>query len=562
MAVVDSYSTAEDTALTVAAPGVLGNDSDIDGDPLTANLVAGPASGLLALNSDGGFTYTPDANFNGADSFTYTANDGTVASDITKVSLTVTAVNDPPVANPQSVTTNEDVNTGITLTGSDVDEDPLFFSVVTQPTNGILVGDAPELEYQPAANANGADSFTFRVSDGKATSDPATVSITVNPVNDAPVATNGSLTTVQDTPANGTLQASDVDGDPLTFSIVANGGKGTAAVTDVATGAYTYTPNAGASGADSFTFKASDGLLDSNTATVAITITPSSNPPTAVADAYSMAEDTSLAVTAPGVLGNDSDPNGDPLTAVLVDGPASGALALDNNGGFSYTPVLHFFGSVSFTYKANDGTADSNVATVDITVNSVNDAPVAQDSTLAVQFNTPATGTFLCSDVEGDPVTCSIVSNGTKGTVVVTDAAVGAFTYTPNTGATGADSFTFKACDGLLDSNIATVRITIASANRPPVALGDIYTTNKTGRLTVGGSGVLRNDWDWERGRLTAVLVTGPQHGTLTFYTNGSFSYVANAGYIGIDSFTYQASDGSLRSNTAKVTILVFGKRR
>ena len=553
----DAYTTAEDTPLTVAAPGILGNDADVDGDPLTAVLVAGPTSGLLALNSDGGFTYTPDVDFNGADSFTYQANDGTANSNTATVSITVTAANDPPVANAQSVTTDEDTAVAVTLTGSDPDGDPLTFTVETPPGKGTLEGTAPNLTYTPAANVNGADSFTFRANDGTASSDPATVSITINAVNDAPVAADGALATPQDTPAGGTFQCSDVDGDPMTCSIVTNGAKGTAAIT--ANDAYTYTPNAGATGEDSFTFKASDGLFDSNIATISVSIMPVSGPPVAADDAYSTAEDTALTMAAPGVLGNDSDPNGDPLTAVLVIEPTSGTLALAGNGGFTYTPDANFNGADSFTYKANDGTADSNVATVSITVTPVNDAPVVQNGVLTVAFNTPGNGTFLCSDADGDPMICSIVGNAAKGTVAITGDV---YTYTPNADATGEDSFTFKASDGLLDSNVGTITVTIGQANRPPVALNDVYKTNRNGRLTVGDSGVLRNDRDWERARLTAVLVDSPQHGVLTLKANGSFTYVADAGYLGIDTFTYRASDGSLLSNTATVFILVLGKKR
>src|SRR5204863_1863821 len=126
--------------------------------------------------------------------------------------------------------------------------------------------------YPPAANATGADSFTFKAKDGTVDSTPATVTITITAVNDAPVAASGTLTTAEDTPASGTLVATDVDGDSLTYSIVVNGAKGTATITNAATGAFTYTPNADANGADSITFKASDGTADSNVATVSITI--------------------------------------------------------------------------------------------------------------------------------------------------------------------------------------------------------------------------------------------------------------------------------------------------
>ncbi|PYR58664.1 MAG: hypothetical protein DMF91_16680, partial [Acidobacteria bacterium] len=130
-------------------------------------------------------------------------------------------------------------------------------------------------------------------------------------------------------------------------------------------------------GPDSFTYKAHDAALDSNVATVAMTVNAVNDPPVAVSDSYAGTEDTALTVAAPGVLANDTDVESDPLTAILVSGPAHGTLTLNANGSFTYTPAANYNGSDSFTYQANDGTANSNVATVTITVNGVNDAPVA-----------------------------------------------------------------------------------------------------------------------------------------------------------------------------------------
>src|SRR5207237_1025847 len=131
------------------------------------------------------------------------------------------------------------------------------------------------------------------------------------------------------------------------------------------------------SGPDAFTYKANDGSADSNLATVTLTITAVNDAPLAVGDSYSLNEDGVLNVAATGVLTNDSDIEGDPLTVVLVSGPTNGSLTLNVNGTFTYTPSANFNGTDSFTYKVNDGTADSNVATVTLTVTAVNDAPLA-----------------------------------------------------------------------------------------------------------------------------------------------------------------------------------------
>jgi VCBS repeat-containing protein/predicted outer membrane repeat protein len=365
VAVNNNYSTNEDTQLTVSAPGVLGNDTDTDGDPLTAVLNSSTTHGTLTFNSDGSFDYTPALNYNGSDSFTYHANDGALNSSIATVSITITPVNDAPVANSQSVTTAEDTLKAITLTATDVDGDPLTWSIVTPPAHGALTGTAPNLNYTPNLNYNGPDSFTFKVRDGTVDSNIATVSITITPVNDAPVANPQSVTTTEDTAKAITLTATDVEGDTLTWSIVTPPAHGTLTGTAPA---LTYTPDANYNGPDSFTFKVNDGKVDSNVATVTITVTPVNDAPVAVVDSYVTNEDTTLIVDAPGVLGNDTDAENDPLTAILNVGPTHGDLTLNANGSFVYTPDANYFGIDSFTYHANDGKLDSNIATVTIVI--------------------------------------------------------------------------------------------------------------------------------------------------------------------------------------------------
>src|SRR5213075_3203231 len=200
-------------------------------------------------------------------------------------------------------------------------------------------------------------------------------------------------------------------------------------------------------GPDSFTYKANDGLADSPTnATVSITVTPVNDPPgtsSAIVadDAYTTPEDTTLTVVAPGVLANDSDVDGDPITAILVDSPAHGTLSLNADGSFSYTPVVNYNGPDSFTYKANDGQADSPTnATVSITVTPVNDPPGTSGAIVADDaYTTPEDTTLIVSapgvldndtDVDGDPLTAVLVNGPAHGTLSLNSD--GSFTYTPS----------------------------------------------------------------------------------------------------------------------------------
>ena len=178
-----------------------------------------PAHGSLSGTSPN-LTYTPAADFNGGDSFAFKANDGAVDSAPATVSITVTPVNDAPAADAQALTTDEDTPATLTLTGTDVDGDPLSFAVVTPPSHGSLAGTAPNLTYVPAADFNGSDSFEFKTNDGALDSPVVTVAVTINPVNDAPIATTQTLSTTEDAQLAVTLGGTDVDADPLSFTVV------------------------------------------------------------------------------------------------------------------------------------------------------------------------------------------------------------------------------------------------------------------------------------------------------------------------------------------------------
>ena len=324
----------------------------------------------------GALTYTPNANFNGTDRFTFLVNDGTTNSGPATVSLTVAAVNHPPLANNQSVTLDEGTSAPIVLTGTDADSDPLTFAIVNGPTNGVISGfntNTGALIYTPNANFNGTDSFTFLVNDGTTNSGPATVSLTVTPVNDAPVAVNDDYRMFRNTtlnvPINGVLSNdSDVDGDTLT-AVLVSGPTHAAAFTLNPDGSFSYTPATNYVGPDSFTYEAKDKLTNSATVTVTLTVVATNTAPVAVADAYSVNQDNTLNLVAPGVLGNDRDADGDPLTAVLVTGPTNAvAFILNPDGSFSYTPAPNYIGPDSFTYRANDRLTNSEPVTVSLTV--------------------------------------------------------------------------------------------------------------------------------------------------------------------------------------------------
>ncbi|MBW3623143.1 MAG: tandem-95 repeat protein, partial [Armatimonadetes bacterium] len=239
-----------------SVPITLKTDPPKEGVSLTYTIVSPPRNGTLSGTAPN-LTYTPNKDYNGTDSFTFKVNNGTYSSNTATVSITVAPVNDgPPVAQSQSVTTPEDTQKAIALTATDVDKDPLTFSVGTPPQHGTLSGTPPKLTYTPKKDYYGPDSFTFRASDGQLDSEPATVSITVAPVNDAPVAQDQSVTTEEDALKEITLAGSDADNDPVTFIIVSGPTHGT--LSALAGDKVAYTPAKDYHGPDSFTFKAND----------------------------------------------------------------------------------------------------------------------------------------------------------------------------------------------------------------------------------------------------------------------------------------------------------------
>ena len=361
--IADNGNISTNENETVTGTLTASNDSDLQ---ITYLIQQNVKHGTLELTStSGAFTYTPATDFSGADSFTFTAHDDNGTSDPATVTISVSPVNHPPLANNLSIDVDGDKTYSGQLQGSDPDGDTLTFSRVSAPTKGnVTIDGSGDFTYTPNSNQTGTDSFIFKVNDGNSDSEPATVTIAVTAVNHPPTVTDGTLATSENSPVSGQLQANDPDKDTLTYTIVGNGSLGTATITNAQTGAFTYTPNPSATGTDSFTFKATDGTLSSNTGTVSVTIAKNNQIPVAHASSFSGITDTVIN----GHL-NGSDPDGDPLTYFLVDTPSNGTLTLEPSGEFSYTPNQNTTGTDTFTFKVNDGTEDSASAQVNITIN-------------------------------------------------------------------------------------------------------------------------------------------------------------------------------------------------
>ncbi|MCX7420153.1 MAG: Ig-like domain-containing protein [Planctomycetia bacterium] len=557
--------TANDGSLTtnedIATTGML-SASDIDSPTLTFSLGSvANAHGLVTITdpATGAFSYTPETNYNGSASFTFSASDGSLVSNIGTVTITVNAVNDAPTANDGSLTTIEETATTGTLSATDIDSAALTFSLgSTTNAHGIVtITDATTgaFSYAPDANFDGSASFTFSASDGSLVSNFGTVTITVNGVNDAPIASDSSLTTDEDTAKTGTLSAADIDSATLAFNLVSTSNThGSVTITNNTTGAFSYMPDANFSGSASFTFLANDGSLVSNIGTVTMTVNALNDAPVTNDGSLTSNEDT----VATGTL-SATDIDSAALTFSLVSTTnARGTVTITDatTGAFSYTPDANFNGLANFTFSASDGSLVSSIGTVTITVNGVNDAPTASDGSLTTNEDTATTGTLLASDIDSAALSFSLVSTtNAQGSVTITNTATGAFSYTPDEDFSGSASFTFLASDGTLDSNIGTVTITVNAVSDIVVASDGSLTTNEDTATT---GTLVASDLDGSVLAYSLFSATNA-HGsvTITNNTTGAFSYTPDANFSGSASFTFLANDSSVVSNIATVTITV-----
>ena len=377
---------------------------------------------------------------------------------------------------------------------------PTQAELVSDPAHAAAFALNPDgsFDYTPAANYNGPDSFQYRLVTGSVVSAPATVTLTVSPVNDVPTASDGSVTTSEDTAVPVDLRplASDVE-SPLVFTIVSPPTHGTLAPTATA-GVYSYAPAGEYSGPDSFTYKVNDGTADSVVATVTLTVTAVNDPPVAANGSVTTAEDTPVTVDLrPLVSDVDNPPAG--LSFVPDTQPANGALTPTGTPGvYTYIPSENFHGSDALTFRMNDGAADSNLATVSLTVTPVNDAPTAGPEAYTIPMADALTVSAAAgvlandADTDGDALTAVLVTPPATGTLVLNPD--GSFTFTPPAGFAGAVTFAYKATDGQADSPVQTVELTrdpFVRVNGRTLIIGGSAGPDTVRLLPAGGSGVV-----------------------------------------------------------------------
>ncbi|MGC5702607.1 tandem-95 repeat protein [Pseudomonas sp. NFXW11] len=580
-----SASTTQDVAYNGQVSA-----TDPDGNTLTYSLVGQPGHGTVSLNaSTGAYTYTPTLDYHGSDSFTVAVSDAQGATVQSSVDMTITPVSD--IAN-DSASTIENTPVTINVLANDSFQNPGRYisqingTAVGQGTplavnNGTVTLQADgTLNFQPANNYYGTTSFTYTVSSG-GVNETATVSVLVDalPQLQDPGTTgqsfdsgtgNYSASTTQDVAYSGQVEATDPDGNTLSYTLNAQPLHGSVSINS-ATGAYTYTPTLDYHGSDNFTVAISDGHGATVQSSVSMTVTPVTD---IANDSVVTQENSPVNID---VFAADSFQNPDHSiiaingTAVAVGAPlavSNGSVTLQADGTLNFQPATHFYGSTSFTYTVSSGGVNET-ATVSVTVNAL---PVLQDPGLAGQSFNANTGNYSAStpqdvaysgqveatDPDGSTLSYSTSTQPGHGTLSL-NASTGAYTYTPTLDYHGSDSFSVTISDG----HGATLQSTVSMTVTPVTDIAnDSASTIENAPITIN---VLANDSFQNSGRYisqingTAITQGTPlavSNGTVTLRADGTLYFQPSSNYYGSTSFTYTVSSGGV-NETATVTVAV-----
>ncbi len=575
-----SFTMDENGTLTgnVLADNGHGATTDPDGDTVTAmaGTFATANGGTVVIAADGSFTYTPQAEQHGTDSFTYMALDPQDASSTATITVGITP--DTPAAKDGSFTLSENnVLTGNVLADnghgatSDPDGDLVGAQtgVFTTAHGGTVeISGNGDFNYTPAAGFHGTDNFTYTALDAQGESGSATITIAVTP--DMPLAENGSFTLAE----NGTLTgnvlvdngfgaASDPDNDlaGVTAGTFTTAHGGTVAL--AANGDFTYTPAVGFFGSDSFAYSLSD--QEGETATANINIGVAQGLPVAQNAGFSIAENAAFTgnVLADNGHGAAFDSDGDVLTAQAgTFATANGSVTIAANGDFTYTPNAGFFGADTFNYTALDGFGGAATATM--TVNIAQDLPIAEDGSFTMQHDSTLSGNLLAdngfgaaSDPDGDLAGAQAASFTTAngGSVIINSD--GTFIYTPAAGFTGSDTFNYSVLDSDGASSSATVQVRVTGGE--PVVYNETIATPYgqpvTGNVLANNGSGAAFDPDGDPLHLVGTAALTADGFQVQLASNGDFAAAIPAWFVGEDSFSYTVADTDGDTSSAIATL-------
>ncbi|HHF3106178.1 TPA: tandem-95 repeat protein [Vibrio diabolicus] len=564
-----AYTVHEDNTITISNEQLLANSSDIEGEVAIDSVSYSGNDGVLEINGDGTYTFSPNENFSGEVSLDVVVVDEDGATDSTTAGITVLEVNDPPIAGPTAYTIDEDQvltfsESQVLLNASDVEGDVELVGITYDGPDGIFsVNGDGTCSFAPNENFNGQVQLDVTIRDEDGAEVDTYITVDVLPINDAPV--SGNLAYSVDEDNSITLsqeqllaQASDVEGDALTASNLVVDGDATVTAND--DGSFTITPDANFNGDIDITFDINDGS-DTIVATADLTVNPVNDLPQPEDQAFTIGEDGVLTFTDQDLLDGATDIDGDDLKVegVTYTG-ADGVLTDNGDGTYSFAPNENFNGDVNFTFDVSDGT-DTVTANIDVTVTPENDPPVAGSTSYTVHEDNSITISdeqllANSSDVEGDVAVDSVSYSGTDG--VFQDNGDGTYTFSPNENFNGEVSLDVVVVDedGATDST--TAGITVLEVNDPPIAGATSYTIDEDEVITISAEQLLANSSDIEgEVALDSVSYSGSE-GIFTDNGDGTFSFAPNQnfnGKVNLDVVVVD-EDGATASTTANIDVL------
>ena len=597
-------ASTEDTVLRFSEASLLANDSTLnaparpDEPMLRITSVFAPVHGSVSLQTDAqGHTevvFIPETDYHGAASFSYTVTDQYGLSRSATVSMDVAAVNDAPVAQGEHASGDEDhalLFTAASLLANDsdvdtpVDGDVLRITRVGAAEHGqVYLEPDGTARFVPDANYNGPARFTYWVGDRDASviaagvghEVPATVNLTILPVNDLPVVQGEIIDSDEDVvleidPA--LLLANDTDVDaapfnagnaapPKVLAITAVGDAQHGSVELLPNGRLRFVPERDYFGPAGFSYTVDDGHGGQVQAQVVVNLAPVNDAPLAQADTFGTNEDEVVTLAQTQLLANDSDvdnPHAD-LVIVAVDNATHGTVSLDASGSIRFVPEADHFGVAQFTYTVSDGVGGFTVGTASLNIAPVNDAPRLVGEQLAVDEDTQlqfATEALLLNDADVDnpheDMQITAVGDAINGDVRWVD---GEIVFTPQLNFHGVASFRYAVEDGMGGVSLARVDITFNPVNDAPVANDELIWGKRDITYTLTPAALLANDTDVESpDGLRIAEIANVQHGSATLNANGSVTFVPEAGYAGRGSFDYWIEDpqGARSMATAQI---------
>ncbi|EPI0763623.1 tandem-95 repeat protein [Vibrio alginolyticus] len=564
-----AYTVHEDNSITISNEQLLANSSDIEGEVAIDSVSYSGNDGVLEINGDGTYTFSPNENFSGEVSLDVVIVDEDGATDSTTAGITVIEVNDPPIAGPTAYTIDEDQvltfsESQVLLNASDVEGDVELVGISYDGPDGIFsVNGDGTCSFAPNENFNGQVQLDVTIRDEDGAEVDTYITVDVLPINDAPV--SGNLAYSVDEDNSITLsqeqllaQASDVEGDALTASNLVVDGDATVTAND--DGSFTITPDANFNGDIDITFDINDGS-DTIVATADLTVNPVNDLPQPEDQAFTIGEDGVLTFTDQDLLDGATDIDGDVLSVegVTYTG-ADGVLTDNGDGTYSFAPNENFNGDVNFTFDASDGT-DTVTANIDVTVTPENDPPVAGSTSYTVHEDNSITISneqllANSSDIEGEVAIDSVSYSGADG--VFQDNGDGTYTFSPNENFNGEVSLDVVVVDedGATDST--TAGITVLEVNDPPIAGATSYSVNEDEVITISSEQLLANASDVEgEVAIDSVSYSGSD-GIFTDNGDGTFSFAPNANFDGDVSLDVVVvdEDGATAATDANIDVL------